>query len=132
MRDRLIEIIKSSLMKHIDKSCKLAENITDDLLSEGVIVPPCKVGDKAFFVHEMCDENGKEGYTISEGEVHGISKDRSGIWVFCRYDSGLTYYHTADDFGKEVFLMRMGAEKALLRKDMRGNTVNQSTLPMRC
>lgn len=42
MRDRLIEIIKSSLMKHIDKSCKLAENITDDLLSEGVIVPPYK------------------------------------------------------------------------------------------
>jgi hypothetical protein len=108
MRDRLIELI-SRVQYMGGLECKLA----DHLLSEGVIVPPCKVGDKAFFVHEMCDENGKEGYTISEGEVHGISKDRSGIWVFCRYDSGLTYYHTADDFGKEVFLMRMGAEKAL-------------------
>lgn len=45
MRDRLVELIKSSLMKHIDKSCKLAENITDDLLSEGVKVLPCEIGD---------------------------------------------------------------------------------------
>ena len=31
-KERLIELIKRSLMKHIDKSCKLADNIANDLL----------------------------------------------------------------------------------------------------
>ena len=50
MRDRLIELTKASLIRHIDKSCKLAENIADYLLENGVIVPPCKVGDTVYFV----------------------------------------------------------------------------------
>ena len=108
MRDRLIELIS-----HIQYMGGLEGKLADHLLAEGVIVPPCKVGDKVFFVHDTCDENGKEGYTISEGEVHGISKDNNTIWVFCRYTNGLTYYHTTDEFGETVFLMRMGAEKAL-------------------
>lgn len=41
-RERLIELVKQSLIKHIDKTCKLAENITEDLLANGVIVPPCE------------------------------------------------------------------------------------------
>ena len=32
-RDRLIEIVKDSLMKHIGKSCNLAENIVDDIIA---------------------------------------------------------------------------------------------------
>ena len=40
MRDELIKLIKDSLNKHIGKSCLLAENIVDDLLANGVIVPP--------------------------------------------------------------------------------------------
>lgn len=38
MRERLIELIKASLFRHIDKSCCLAENVADDLLATGVIV----------------------------------------------------------------------------------------------
>ena len=45
MRERLIKFIKNSLIKHIDKSCLLAENIADDLLADGIIVPPCKAVD---------------------------------------------------------------------------------------
>ena len=43
-RDRLIEFVKDSLKRHIGKSCNLAENITDDLLANGVIVLPCQKG----------------------------------------------------------------------------------------
>ena len=50
MRDRLVKAIKDSLIKHIDKSCLLAENIADDLLANGVIVPPCKVGDTVYCI----------------------------------------------------------------------------------
>lgn len=44
-RDRLIEIVKSSLMKHIGKSCNLAENIVDDLLTEGLTTLPVAFSD---------------------------------------------------------------------------------------
>ena len=38
VREKLIELIFDSLCRHIDKSCKLAENIGDDLISNGVTV----------------------------------------------------------------------------------------------
>ena len=38
VREKLVELIFDSLCRHIDKSCKLSENIADDLLSNGVTV----------------------------------------------------------------------------------------------
>ena len=45
-REKLIEIVRNSLKKNIGKSCKLAENIVDDIIGAGVIVPPVKVGER--------------------------------------------------------------------------------------
>jgi hypothetical protein len=72
-----------------------------------IIVPPCKVGDKVFYVHEICDENGDEYLDISVGEVVSFSMQKEGLWAYCRYEDGLTYWHlVADDFGKTVFLTK--------------------------
>ena len=38
VREKLVELIFDSLCRHIDKSCKLAENIADDLIAHGVTV----------------------------------------------------------------------------------------------
>ena len=38
VREKLVGLIFDSLCRHIDKSCKLAENIADDLISSGVTV----------------------------------------------------------------------------------------------
>ena len=38
IRGKLVDLIFDSLCRHIDKSCKLAENIADDLISNGVTV----------------------------------------------------------------------------------------------
>ena len=38
IREKLVELIFDSLYRHIDKSCNLAENIADDLISNGVTV----------------------------------------------------------------------------------------------
>ena len=38
VREKLVELIFDSLCRHIDKSCKLAENIADDLIRNGVTV----------------------------------------------------------------------------------------------
>lgn len=37
-REKLIELLFKSLCKHIHKSCKLAENIADDLIANGVTI----------------------------------------------------------------------------------------------
>lgn len=38
VREKLVELIFASLCRHIHKSCKLAENIADDLITNGVTV----------------------------------------------------------------------------------------------
>ena len=45
VREKLVDLIFDSLCRHIDKSCKLSENIADDLLSNGVTVQECKVAE---------------------------------------------------------------------------------------
>ena len=42
-------------MEHIGKSCMLAENIADDIIANGEIVPPCEVGDKVYDISEFFD-----------------------------------------------------------------------------
>lgn len=132
MRDRLIEIIKSSLMKHIDKSCKLAENITDDLLAEGVIVPPVKVGDTLWKIEDVwhLDDSATWKYhyekEILEFMVRSISIscNSKGVWTkkfrICEVKNGKTIDSQRniefDDFGKTVFLAREEAERALAER----------------
>lgn len=107
MRERLIELIEDAYFCNI-------EELADHLLANGVIVPPCKAGDKVYFVNERCDENADEYIDISVGEVVSFSMQKEGLWAYCRYEDGLTYWHIVDeDFGKTVFLTKEEAEAAL-------------------
>ena len=105
-RDRLIETVKQSLIKNIDYTHRLAENITDDILANGVIVPPVKIGQT----------------------VYRIRGNYGGIKICKAFVSQVNFYHgtetrfwtdghplgfTADDIGKTVFLTKEQAEKAL-------------------
>ena len=109
MRDRLIELTKASLMRHIDKSCKLAENIADDLLAEGVIVPPVKINQ---FV-----------YVIDRADIRQPIKEKIVLEIQCEYSGNLIVLQDTSlrlrrayrfgDFGKTIFLTEREAEKAL-------------------
>ena len=121
-RERLVELLEEADQKvqeyilendHMDwipKAKELSEVRADYLLTNGVIVPPCKVGDKVFYVHEVCDENCDEYLDISVGECEGISMQKEGLWIYCRYEDGLTYWHRS---GETVFLTKEEAEQAL-------------------
>ena len=113
MRDRLIEIVKESLVKNIDYTHRLAENITDDLLAEGVIVPPCKVGDALYGIRRSA----KTGETyIEELEVAEVMYfSIRGVRPFIIACFGGKKYDNAD-FGRLVFLTRGEAEKALAER----------------
>lgn len=112
-RERLVELIQASV-----NGCarNWAEVIADYLLAHGIIVPPCKVGDDVFYVHEMCDEKGDEYIGISDGKCDGLSMQKDGLWIFCRYEDGLSYWHKSD---KTVFLTREEAE-AKLKEGVQG------------
>ena len=114
MRDRLIELLDTSFIESDDNfGVPNAYQVADHLLANGVIVPPCKVVDTVYFVHELCDAEGKEYKDVLEGKVHSLSVDEKRTWLYMSYLCGLNYWHTFDDIGKTVFLTREDAERAL-------------------
>lgn len=113
MRDRLIEAIKNSLNKHIGKSCWLAENITNDLIADGWMRPPCKVGTT---IYTIKDGEVKKQFVVEVSQhcngnsyIKYVPYDKNGIpelnWVQKIYSDKA--------IGKIIFLSREEAEKAL-------------------
>lgn len=60
-RERLIELMQkrfAELIKDGDWSFgEMVANVADYLLANGVIVPPCKVGDVVYYIHETFYDN---------------------------------------------------------------------------
>lgn len=99
MRDRLIGIITELLQSNEKVS---VEMIADELLSEGVIVPPCKVGDTVY-----CDiSNVRDGNFLDECIIQSIEFDRDFheplFTAICREKAEYQTYWTSD-FGKTIF-----------------------------
>lgn len=101
------------------KTYQTAENIADYLIANGVILPPCKVGDKVFEIKKTCFEC-------------PYCKDDYANWCECALDDNKTMFETDYDkdciyeiretkfiynmieqVGKTVFVSREDAEKAL-------------------
>ncbi len=101
MRDRLIELISNYPCMSTAEDCfmeSIADDLADHLLANGVIVPPCKVGDTVYFKSEYINE-------ILSDEVENIRIQRAGITVHTVANRHL--------WGNEVFLTREEAEQAL-------------------
>ena len=106
-RDKLIEFItkcENEILKahpHITDTARIVAT-AEYLLTNGVIVPPCKVGDKVYKI---------EFPFIEEYEVDNIltSFKLVGECAFCHK----LCYANFDDIGKTVFLTKEDAEKAL-------------------
>lgn len=104
----------SSFTYSLDQLRKVKSILDRETIAAGAILAPCKVGDPVYYVVFDCvDDKGEEFSCIQHGSVHGVSMDKTGIWVFCRYNSGLSMYHTDDEFGKTVFLSEDEATAAL-------------------
>ena len=101
-RDRLIELISQ-----VQYMGGLEGKLADHLLANGVIVPPCKVGDAVYIVAG-----------ISQSIVECVV---IGCWTFGNKSSIITDYGSIhnDSIGKTVFLTKEEAEAKL--KEMKGN-----------
>ena len=106
MRDRLIELIQKSV-----GGCarNWAETISDYLLANGVIVPPCKVGDTVYYI-PLFENHIIECIVAQIAKVPFTESEMS----FCCY-GGFSFDMRSWD--KTVFLTREEAEKALKERE---------------
>ena len=104
MRDRLIELLD-------DIVCDYRTSvIADHLLANGVILPPCKVGDKLFRIIKLTNSVHKPFVPTLPDTVEPYGIFYKGLMGECRRIP-------FEDFGKTVFLTREEAEKALREKE---------------
>lgn len=113
-RERLVELISSvETVEDITVEPIACNRLADYLLANGVIVPPCKVGDKVYIL-----KDGK----VTNYFVLEISKHYNGTMYFetvpqdvrgCPQWFNVSNRFTDKNIGKTVFLTREEAEKAL-------------------
>ena len=69
---------------------------------------PCEIGTHVYTVNET-DIEDKFNPWIDKGRVVSISFDNK-LWIYVRYNSGLTMWYSKDTFEKEVFPNFQSAE----------------------
>ena len=118
MKDRLIELISGlpfSAEYEKYNSLEFAEHLADHLLANGVIVPPCKVGDTVYYFSHRPFNLSLLPNTIYEADVVRIVTTRLGTSVVIQIhnDYGCTEVPQISSFGKTVFLTKEEAEEKL-------------------
>ncbi len=106
-RDRLIELLKYTA---INMPCE-RKKMADHLIANGVIVPPCKVGDKVYTYGAR---------RVREWEITFVGKNSRNEYKFIavvgKCEDLLDFWHY--EIGKTVFLTKEEAEKALVERSI--------------
>ena len=107
-RERLIELINQYPCMSTAEDCfmeSISADLADYLLANGVIVPPCKVGQKVYYVIESLEE-------IVEGRIREIIV-AEGIFINFTLKGWFSQTSHIGEIGKTVFLTKEEAEQAL-------------------
>ena len=117
MRERLYKLLQDSPYLNVldDEHWSLA---VDHLLSKGVIVPPCKVGQTVYKV--VSDKRVKHPYEYKVIGLWYSADERCNDAHLAMYIYGVfasSIIVPFDEFGKTVFLTKEEAEKALAERE---------------
>ena len=87
----------------------------DFLLANGVIAPPCKVGDKVYYVSDSPINFSVQANTIYEAHISRMVTTQYGTTLVIQIHNsyGCTEIPDINDWGKTVFITREEAEQAL-------------------
>lgn len=107
MKDRLIELLYEKL--NFDFLSHQIEALADYLLANGVIVPPCKVGDTVWFIRNDIKSE------IIETNVEKVVLKHGGLYI--KLGCNAMYETTCNSIGKTVFLTKEEAEQALKERE---------------
>ena len=127
-RDKLIRLLEESGMIEGTSRCNI---VADELLENGVIVPPCKIDDTVWKIEDVWHLDNREGWIyhyekeVVEFKVRSISIscNSKGTWTkkirICEVRDGKIIDHQRNiefnEFGKTVFFTREEAEHELKR-----------------
>ena len=109
-RERMTVLLMVGAGDFIKKNGALnCTKLADYLLEHGVIMPPCKVGDRVYEI------TGRK--TVSVYKVRAIRVELFGLFIEWDIVEGFVWQSlsgiNADEIGKTVFLAREEAERAL-------------------
>lgn len=119
-RDRLVELcnqkINTMKFNNSDHWFDFYERITemvDHLLANGVIVPPCKVGDTIYYPWVYDEQSG-----IAFNEVESFLYNQKPIIIVKSWgsDIDMPVSFTFESIGKTVFLTKEEAKNALVER----------------
>ena len=107
-RDRLIEILEDTLYEwECDVSKETVTEIAEHLIENGVIVPPCNVGDHVFVVYGL----GVQHTSVFSMKIESEDAHVAFILKCMVLQGGARFEEFL--FGKTAFLTREEAERAL-------------------
>ena len=116
MKDRLTMLLNKFYGEYFDM-CEEADDesaaISEYLIDNGVIVPPCKLHDEVWFIAK---KQGDKEFSVFYGHADCIDL-RDGwkhvIISWTDYQDSYKHVTVFEDFGKTVFLSEEKANKAL-------------------
>lgn len=125
-RDRLIFMLIETFDEQYNaRQMITSQHTADHLLANGVIVPPCKVGDMVYILDVFADdckcadcdyyyEGGMGDLPECQKTIHGYRYHKCVEIIEQRATmQSILWWLSLDDCGKTVFLTREEAEKAL-------------------
>jgi hypothetical protein len=125
MRNRLIDLLQENSYLDVlnDEHWLLA---AEQLLANGVIVPPCKVGDTLWVRWSLSEGHKKDIYPVKVYALRFDTKKNNmrvcveGHFKITAYGGGYTHYYNGtfawNSVGKTVFLTKEEAETALAER----------------
>ena len=113
MKDKLIELMykefKELTMDGDWKFTEMLGGVADYLLANGVIVPPCKVGDTVYCIVEGFD-------VVMEGHIRQLIV-AEGIFIDCVIRGYFNQVFHSSKIGKNVFLTKEEAVKEMEQRN---------------
>lgn len=125
---KAVNLMRDRLIKFCNEIVTTSDEITpaefaDYLLANGVIVPPCKVGDTVWYLNRY-HSIAMYKNAVYEAKVVRVYVENGNILclsIQIKNEYGTTEYPRITEIGKTVFLTREEAEAALnMRKDGEG------------
>ena len=129
-RKRLIELLNAKITHLVLTdtnfvwTCERINDLADYLIANGVIVPPCKVGDTVFQIEKKCldcpnyTDGGYSDYcecALDDNKnMFEVDFDKDCIYEIFK---SKFIYSMIDKIGKTVFLTKEDAEKALKERN---------------
>ncbi len=101
-RDRLIKLLEDTLHEwECDVQSKTLSQIAEHLIENGVIVPPCKVGDNVYWINRVKKEIETDLVIAIHQYENGLSIATSTIGSKCTSTYGLNRFLEIMHFTKE-------------------------------